>query len=113
MDKQSFEEKIRAENVATILQNTDLCLVMAIDVEGNMPCCSSSGCTGSGAGLSRCPRLPENHPRFEAFQAFEEYLGGGYPNDNQLPFYNAFRVSWRKATKVGQNNLFPLADDCN
>ncbi|KAL7434966.1 hypothetical protein ACHAXM_004382 [Skeletonema potamos] len=107
------EDWTTGDGVDRVMLNTDLCLVMAIDVEGNMPCCSSSGCTGSGAGLSRCPRLPENHPRFEAFQAFEEYLGGGYPNDNQLPFYNAFRVSWRKATKVGQNNLFPLADDCN
>jgi len=93
-----------------VMLNTDLCLVMDLD---NMPCCTGSSCTGSGSGLSKCPLLPENHPRSEAFEAFEEFLGGSDPNDNQAPFYNAFRESWRKATKVGQNNLQPLVDSCD
>ena len=91
-----------------VMLNTDLCLVMLIDE--NMPCCTGTRCTGLSR---RCPRIPANHPRSEAFDAFEEYLGGSYPNENQQPFYDAFREAWRKATKVGQNNLFPLADNCD
>jgi hypothetical protein len=99
------------DGVDRVMLNTDLCLVMDIDI--NMPCCSGNSCTGFGAGLSKCPRLPTNHPRYEAFEAFEEYLGGAFPNENQEPFYNAFREAWRKATKVGQQNLSPLADSCD
>ncbi len=93
--------------VDRMMLSTDLCLVMSI--EGNMPCCTGTRCSGLSR---RCPRLPDNHPRSEAYDAFEEYLGGSYPNDNQFPFYNAFREAWKKATRVGQNNLFPLADNC-
>jgi len=99
------------DGVDRVMLNTDLCLVMELD--GNMPCCSSNLCTGSGSGLSRCPRLPENHPRSEAFEAFEEFLGGSYPNNNQVPFYTAFREAWTLATTVGQENLYPLADNCD
>ena len=91
-----------------VMLNTDLCLVMLIDE--NMPCCTGTRCTGLSR---RCPRIPQGHPRSEAFDAFEDFLGGGYPNDNQAPFYNAFREAWGKATKLGQNNLFPLADNCD
>jgi len=105
------EDWTTGNGVDRVMLNTDLCLVM--DIEENMPCCSSNSCTDSGAGLSKCPRLPDNHPRSEAFDAFEEYLGGAFPNENQEPFYNAFREAWRKATKVGQQNLFPLSDNCD
>lgn len=102
------EDWTTGNGVDRVMLNTDLCLVMEID--DNMPCCTGTRCTGLSR---RCPRLPDNHPRSEAFEAFREYLGGSYPNDNQVPFYNAYREAWRKATKVGQKNLSPLADNCD
>ena len=107
----SNEDWTTGDGIDRVMLNTDLCLVMVL--EGNMPCCSGNRCTGDGARLSRCPRIPQNHPRTEAFLAFEENLGGGYPNNNNDPFYSSFREAWRKAINVGQQNLSPLADSCD
>ncbi|KAL7458340.1 hypothetical protein ACHAWC_009881 [Mediolabrus comicus] len=99
------------DGIDRVMLNTDLCLVMVL--EGNMPCCSGNRCTGDGSRLSRCPRIPQNHPRTEAFLAFEENLGGVFPNNNNDPFYSSFREAWRKAINVGQQNLSPLVDSCD
>lgn len=105
----SMEHWTTGDGEDRVMLNTDLCLVM--DIDENIPCCAGSSCTGSGAGMKECPLLPANHPRSEAMEAFLEYRAEG--TNNQAPFYDAFRESWGKATKVGQNNLSPLADNCD
>lgn len=98
--------------------NTDICLVH--DIDNNVPCCTNTGTSYPEDGLdrcidealSRCPIYSQSHSRWEAREAVGEMLGGTYPNENNVPFYNAFSEAWRKATTVGQTNLSPLAESC-
>jgi len=62
--------------------------------------------------MRQCPFYREGDPRFEARSSVQEMLGGAFPNDNNEPFYEAFREGWRKATTVGRTNLLPLAETC-
>jgi len=102
-----------------LMLNTDICLVH--DIDDNLPCCTSPGrkysdgqdhCIDNDAARRRCPMYGSTHSRREARDAVEEMLGGEFPNDNNVPFYNAFEEAWRKATTVGQENLSPLAESC-
>ena len=56
--------------------------------------------------------ISQSNSRWEARETVGELLGGGNPNSNNEPFYNAFTEAWRKATTVGQRNLLPLTDSC-
>lgn len=102
-----------------MMLNTDLCLVY--DIAGNLPCCTRTGvlypngddtCIDTVAAQRKCPVLSSAHTRYEARETVGEMLGGAYPNDNNVPFYNAFLESWNKATTVGQSNLSFLKQTC-
>lgn len=100
-----------------VMLNTDICLVL--DIEGNLPCCTRTGVTYPNGqdqclmnAASRCPMLQQSSSRWEARQLVSEMLGGTFPNTDNGPFYNSFTEAWRRATTVGQTNLFPLLDGC-
>ena len=102
-----------------VMLNTDLCL--AFNIDGNTQCCTRTGstysdgqnrCIDNAVASRRCPFYREDDPRFEARESVQEMLGGSFPNDNNEPFYEAFREGWRKATTVGQTDLLPLAETC-
>ncbi|KAL7535299.1 hypothetical protein ACHAXR_007067 [Thalassiosira sp. AJA248-18] len=104
-----------------VMLNTDMCLVYDIDDIATSTCCSRTGwtysngqdrCIDSEAAKRRCPMYTQTHERWEAAEAVGEMLGGPYPNNNNVPFYNAYMEAWRKATTVGQANLSPLLENC-
>lgn len=57
---------------------------------------------------TRCPFYSRINSRQEATDAVNEFLGGDYPNDNNEPFYSAFKEAWGKATTLGLDDLKPL-----
>ena len=69
-------------------------------------------CINTAAARRSCPMYSQGQSRWQARDAVGEMLGGTYPNTNNVPFYDAFREAWRKATTVGQNDLLPLSDSC-
>lgn len=100
--------------------NTDICLFF--DIETTFPCCTDTGltqndgtnqCDRGGQVLRNtpCPGYVPGSPRAEAASAVELFAGrragGGFNNDN-APFFNAFRTAWNKATTNGLSNLQPL-----
>ena len=105
-----------------MMLNTDICLVHNIDGNNNLPCCTRTGstyangrdqCIDDTAARRACPMISQSHPRWGVRQAVGEMLGGSYPNENNVPFYEAFREAWRKATTVGVGrNLLPLRESC-
>ena len=104
---------------ARMMLNTDLCLVF--DIENTFPCCTrtnkffSNGlnqCLDKQLSKIKCPHYSESDSRSAATAAVKEYLGGSYPNTNNVPFYTAFSDAWGKATTNGRENLSPLAESC-
>lgn len=95
--------------------NTDLCL--AFDIEATFPCCTDTSqgnaCDRNGLVLRNtpCATYPDDSPLAEAANAVELFAGlrdgGGFNNDNG-PFFSAFRSAWGKATTNGLSGLVPL-----
>lgn len=98
--------------ITRLMLNTDLCLFLDIDNVKTAPCCAGEECVETVEPLPKCPMLTSAHARYEAFETVEEMLGGDLPNSNDGPFFDAYKVSWNKATTIGRSNLFPLKESC-
>lgn len=98
---------------------TDLCFWYDTDI--NYPCCSRTNrwlgetnrCDWENMySDNRCWKYENDNSRMEAVESVVEFLGGGFPNENNDPFYQAFARAWYKATTNGQNNLKAIHSKC-
>jgi len=101
----------------SLMLNTDICLVYDMEelFDDGTPCCTkiNGECIEPESAKTKCPMYSRMHSRWEAREAVQEMLGGSNPNDPNLPFYTAFAKAWAKATTIGQEDLFPLAESCD
>jgi hypothetical protein len=98
---------------------TDLCFFY--DTDNTYPCCSrqngwlneTNRCDWEETWSDQiCGRYEYDDSRMEAVEALVEFLGGGYPNENNDPFYKAFATAWWKATTNGHDNLKAIRSEC-
>ena len=83
-------------------------------MEESAPCCSRTDLPGrcESHADKQCALYDSSNSRIEASRAIRKYLGGNEPNDNNAPFYHAFKVAWFKSTINGHSNLKPVMDSC-
>ncbi|KAL7536964.1 hypothetical protein ACHAXR_007507 [Thalassiosira sp. AJA248-18] len=99
-------------NSPKMMLNTDICLYY--NIEETAPCCTRTELDGRCEEFedTQCGVYDDDHPRWEARAAVLSYLGGPTKNDNNDPFYNAFRDAWFKAVNNGMSELKPVMDTC-
>jgi hypothetical protein len=98
-----------------LMLNTDMCLRFDINEGNTQDCCSdtSGNCRDDSVQNNQCRSSESVRP--EAFEAFNEFIGGAnLNNNNNEPFYTAFSSAWEAATEVGHSDgeLFDLVDSC-
>lgn len=139
-DKQYYEEIVRRtwrpRNIGTLEEDfqtgteetheepqlmlkTDMCFWF--DTDMTYPCCSRTNrflgetnrCDHEEIfSDNECARYESDNSRMEAVESVVEFLGGGYPNENNEPFYKAFATAWYKATTNGHDNLKAIRSEC-
>lgn len=92
-----------------------------MDTDMYYPCCSrtnrwlgeSNRCDWEETfSDNKCTRYATDDTRMEAVKSVVEFLGGGFPNENNDPFYKAFASAWFKATTNGQDRLKAIRSEC-
>ena len=92
-----------------------------IDSDMYYPCCSrtnrwlgeSNRCDWEETFSDKeCDRYASDDTEMEAVKAVVDFLGGGYPNENNDPFYQAFASAWFKATTNGHDGLKAIRSEC-
>lgn len=91
------------------------------DVDMYYPCCSRTNrwfgetnrCDHEETfSDNECTRYEADNSKMEAVESVVEFLGGGYPNENNEPFYKAFATAWYKATTNGHYDLKAVQGEC-